>query len=93
MPNFIRGGARIYTEPASRGRIVAHLDATDEETRPQTPDETNRSDTYLTTLLKLIPAEIVSLYIAFRDLWSEHDYLWAWFWICLASCLILRRGL
>ena len=90
MPNFLRGGARIYAASTTPARLVAHLDAVDEEARPRTSEETNRSDNYMTTLLKLVPAEDISLYTAFRDSFSSHNALLALFLLCLAVCLILR---
>jgi hypothetical protein len=90
MPNFLKGGARIYAPPSSPFRLLARLDATGEELHPQIVEETNRSDTYMTTLLKLVPAEVVSLYMAFRDSFQTHELLWVLFVLCLVTCIILR---
>jgi len=89
MPNFLRGGTRIYTE-LTPARPLAHLDSVDPDNKPRTPEETNRSDTYLTTLLKLVPAEIVSVYMAIRDSATQHQALALWFFACLIVCFILR---
>jgi hypothetical protein len=90
MANFLRGGTRIYVDPGRPIQPLGHLDADDAEDRPQTPTETNRNDNYLTTLLKLVPAEVIAVYMAIRDSAEQHGSLDVWFFACLAVCFILR---
>ncbi len=93
MVNFVRGGVRVYNHPRA---VFARLDSTEGSPAAagvpahMPPDETNRSDTYLTALLKLIPAEIVSVYMAVRDSAATHGRPAAWFFLCLGTCFILR---
>jgi hypothetical protein len=91
MVNFIRGGVRLYNHP----RVpLARLDAAPNDhgaiDRNQAADDTNGSDTYMTALLKLIPAEVVSVYMAIRDSASAHKSLTIWFLLCLVVCFVLR---
>jgi hypothetical protein len=84
MPDGIRGATRLYSEtqaiPAG-GRLAA------EPAKSKTPDS------YLSTIIKLIPSEIVAGYVAIASTWQEKGgafWLSIWFWLCLVACLILR---
>ena len=87
---FIRGSTRVYTGPTQPVRLLAHLDSAEATDRPATPAQTNRTDSYLTVLLKLVPAEVVSIYMAIRDSATQHHSLTFWFFACLAVCFVLR---
>jgi hypothetical protein len=94
MVNFVRGGVRLYDHPNLRAvEAPAHLDADERIAAAAgagaaTP--TTGGDTYLTAVLKLVPAEIITLYMAVRDSASAHQSLRLWFIICAVACLILR---
>jgi hypothetical protein len=83
MVNFVRGGTRIYSAVESRRSRL--------ESGPQgVPASDQPGDNYLSALLKLIPAEVVSIYMAIRDSAGQHDSATLWFILCLVTCLILR---
>src|SRR5215472_7777346 len=82
MVNFVRGGTRIYA--AVEGR------KTGLESGPQAAPGAQPGDNYLSALLKLIPAEVVSIYMAIRDSAAQHDSAPLWFLLCLVACFILR---
>jgi len=83
MVNFLKGGTRIY---AASERKTTQLESTLEATSPGNPP----GDNYLSALLKLIPAEVVSIYMAIRDSAAQHDAAALWFVLCLVTCFILR---
>jgi hypothetical protein len=86
MEDGIRGATRLYADTPQTNITGARL-AAPEPARPKSPD------TYLTTLLKLIPSEIVAGYVAFSALWQTNAQLKGvviWFWLCFAVCLFLR---
>jgi hypothetical protein len=90
MVNFVRGGVRLYDHPQIVKRTpTGHLDA-DEGGAPAADVPSNRSDTYLTAVLKLIPAEVVTVYMAIRDSATQHGKLTLWFILCLVTCFIFR---
>lgn len=92
MVNFVRGGTRIYgmsakSTAAPRDRsLVGRADTSpaQEENGPA------QGDNYLSALLKLIPAEVISIYMAIRDSASQHHFLAQWFVLCLITCIIFR---
>jgi hypothetical protein len=57
---------------------------------PRAAEETGSADYYLTVLVKLVPAEIASVYMAMRDSAAQHGALKVWFFACLVACLLLR---
>lgn len=85
--NFLAGGTRVYARP---DRLIGFLDADDPTHAPTGAEQTNRNDSYLSVLLKLVPAEVVSVYMAIRDSATQHGGLAVWFFACLAVCLVLR---
>jgi hypothetical protein len=83
MVNFVRGGTRIYAAVEGRRSGL--------ESGPQAvPAGDQPGDNYLSALLKLIPAEVVSVYMAIRDSAAQHDNATLWFILCLITCFILR---
>ncbi len=77
MANFLRGGTRIYGTQS-----VAPI-----EEGVVTRDT---SDNYLSAILKLIPAEVVSIYMAIKDSAVSHNFVPGWFLLCLGTCVVLR---
>jgi hypothetical protein len=60
MVNFVRGGTRIYAAVEGKKSGL--------ESGPQAvPAGDQPGDNHLSALLKLIPAEVVSIYMAIRD--------------------------
>jgi hypothetical protein len=104
MANFIRGGSRIYetalAPPApalresSRSELTAKMDGTAPPAATGTaegaPKQPAKGDNYLSTLLKLIPAEIVTVYLATKDTAADHHGLTTWFVLCLVTRIIFR---
>jgi hypothetical protein len=83
MVNFVRGGTRIYGQSEPRATGLESVPLTAATGGPP-------GDNYLSALLKLIPAEVVSIYMAIRDSAAQHDSASLWFILCLIACLILR---
>jgi hypothetical protein len=54
------------------------------------PKPPAKGDNYLSALLKLVPAEIITVYLATKDTASEHHGLTTWFLLCLLTCIIFR---
>jgi hypothetical protein len=77
MVNFIKGGTRIFASAGGQGLAAGN----------PTPV---KEDNYLSALLKLIPAEIISVYMGVRDSADQHHALTIWFWACLVTCFIFR---
>jgi hypothetical protein len=82
MVNFVRGGTRIYAAVEGKKSGL--------EGGPQAAQGGLPSDNYLSALLKLIPTEVVSIYMAVRDSAAQHDSAPLWFILCLVACLVLR---
>ena len=57
---------------------------------PGGPKQPAKGDNYLSALLKLVPAEIITVYLATKDTASEHHALTTWFLLCLLTCVIFR---
>ena len=83
MVNFVRGGTRIYGAVESKKTGL-------ESGSQAAPAGGPPGDNYLSALLKLIPAEVVSIYMAIRDSAAQHDSAPLWFILCLITCFILR---
>lgn len=81
MQDGIKGAVRLYGDP---GPSPPGVSLTGDAPKPKA------ADSYLTTLLKLIPSEIVAGYVAIGSTWQAHDRLWLWFWLCFGVCFILR---
>jgi hypothetical protein len=104
MANFIRGGSRIYeaapAPPApalrelSRSELTARVDSTAPSAATGAaegaPKQPAKGDNYLSAALKLVPAEIVTLYLATKDTAADHHGLTTWFVLCLVTCFIFR---
>jgi len=91
MANFIRGGSRIYDTAPVRVPPATTLEST---AQPATArgggKQPAKGDNYLSALLKLVPAEIVTVYLATKDTASTHNGLTTWFVLCLLTCIIFR---
>ena len=87
MANLIRGATRIYAD--TPGVIPEAGVLIQEAAAPGAPGKI-AGDSYMTALLKLIPTEVVSIYMAIRDSATEHHFLMGWFFLCLATCILLR---
>lgn len=48
------------------------------------------ADEYLERLIKLIPAEVVALYLTFKEVASSWLHIWAW--ICLGLVVLVRSA-
>jgi hypothetical protein len=83
MVDFIRGGTRIYAAPAATaaGNLRSFNAA---------PAASAPPDNYLSALLKLIPTEIVAIYLAAKAAWVTNNALLYWFGLCLLACICLR---
>lgn len=49
-----------------------------------------KGDNYLSALLKLVPAEIITVYLATKDTAAVHGKLPIWFVLCLVTCFVFR---
>lgn len=88
MVNFVRGATRIYAPAADTGPDRGLKTLADGAPQPKQPDKP--ADSYLSALLKLVPAEIISIYMPLRDGAQTDKKLALWFFICLAACIIFR---
>ena len=79
MRDPVRGATRIYAEATPTA-----ADFAPGSPKPKAPDS------YLTTLLKLIPSEIVAGYVAVGQMWQSKGYLLVWFWLCMVACFLFR---
>jgi peptidoglycan/LPS O-acetylase OafA/YrhL len=78
MRDPFRGATRIYDQidpPAGVDAVAPKFKS---------------ADSYLTTLLKLIPSEVVAAYVALSQIWQLHYQLHILFWMFLAACFLLR---
>ena len=53
-------------------------------------DSTSTSDDYLTRLVKLVPAEVIALYLSFKASAESIDHLPLWGFICLLLVILVR---
>lgn len=78
MRDPFRGATRIYEQVDPPAKPTAG------------PPRYKSADSYLTTLLKLIPSEVVAAYVAISQSWQSHGYIHWLFWMSLAVCFALR---
>jgi hypothetical protein len=91
MANFIRGGSRIYDTAPVRPPPATSLEGpAQREATGGGAKQPAKGDNYLSALLKLVPAEIVTVYLATKDTASAHNGLTTWFLLCLFTCIVFR---
>lgn len=92
MANFVRGATRIYEPappPSTQPVVQSRTDVVTLDKDRSKPPE--KGDSYLSALLKLIPAEIITIYLATKEAAAAHDNgLTILFLACLVTCIIFR---
>jgi hypothetical protein len=86
--------ATVRLRQLGQNELAARVEDTLQAAAPGAPEDSPKppakGDNYLSALLKLVPAEIITVYLATKDTASEHHGLTTWFILCLLTCIIFR---
>jgi hypothetical protein len=93
-PSAPPSAATVRLRQLGHNDLAATVESTLRAAPPAPPEDSPKppakGDNYLSALLKLVPAEIITVYLATKDTASAHQGLTTWFILCLITCIIFR---